>query len=144
MTVTHDTPFIDNIISNPDEKVKRNSEISSDEKRLSFDIDTVKKSLTGKFSLRDTLDREVLTEAFYGMAQTDAEREIVAKYQTEIDAIGVKIDERRDVIERMKEIEGKSGFAGEYKRLEGKLRGLNDWIEGRDRRLFELESARPL
>ena len=104
---------------------------------------TLERVLEGKYSLRDKLEREALSEAFYGMAESDAEREIVSKYRAEIDDIDDKIDERRRVIQRLEEIEGKSGFGGERARLEGKLKGLNAYITGRDTRLFELESAKP-
>lgn len=103
----------------------------------------LKGALKGRYSLRDKLDREALSEAFYGMAESEAEREIVSKYRAEIDDIDDKIDERRRVIQRLEEIEGKSGFGGERARLEGKLKGLNAYITGRDTRLFELESAKP-
>ena len=103
----------------------------------------VKESLTEKFSLRDTLAREQLSEMFYEMAATPVEREIVEKYKAEIVNIDAKIDERREILERLSEIEGKSGFSGERSRLEGRLKGVNAYITGRDRRLFELESAKP-
>ncbi len=104
---------------------------------------SIKESLEGKFSLRDTLAREQLSEMFYEMAATPVEREIVEKYKAEIVNIDAKIDERREILERLSEIEGKSGFSGERSRLEGRLKGVNAYITGRDRRLFELESARP-
>ena len=40
---------------------------------------TVNEILGVRYSLADRASREVLTEAFYGMAQTDAEREIVVR-----------------------------------------------------------------
>lgn len=104
---------------------------------------SIKESLEGKFSLRDTLAREQLSAMFYEMAATPVEREIVEKYQAEIVNIDAKIDERREILERLSEIEGKSGFGGERERLEGRLKGVNAYITGRDRRLFELESAKP-
>lgn len=124
--------------SSTDNSITENAKKSnpSDEKSLS-------EVLKGKFSLRDKLEREALSEAFYGMAESEAEREIVSKYRAEIDDIDDKIDERRRVIQRLEEIEGKSGFGGERARLEGKLKGLNAYITGRDTRLFELESAKP-
>lgn len=99
--------------------------------------------LKDKFSLRDTLAREQLSAMFYEMAATPVEREIVEKYKAEIVNIDAKIDERREILERLSEIEGKSGFGGERERLEGRLKGVNAYITGRDRRLFELESAKP-
>ena len=104
---------------------------------------SIKESLEGKFSLRDTLAREQLSAMFYEMAATPVEREIVEKYKAEIVNIDAKIDERREILERLSEIEGKSGFSGERSRLEGRLKGVNAYITGRDRRLFELESAKP-
>ena len=113
------------------------------EKNNPFDEKSLSEMRGGKLSLRDKLDREALSEAFYGMAESEAEREIVSKYRAEIDDIDDKIDERRRVIQRLEEIEGKSGFGGERARLEGKLKWLNAYITGRDTRLFELESAKP-
>lgn len=104
---------------------------------------SLKDVLTKKYSLRDTLAREQLSEMFYEMAATPVEREIVEKYKAEIVNIDAKIDERREILERLSEIEGKSGFGGERERLEGRLKGVNAYITGRDRRLFELESAKP-
>ena len=49
---------------------------------------TVNEILGVRYSLADRASREVLTEAFYGMAQTDAEREIVTKYKSKIE-IGI-------------------------------------------------------
>ena len=76
------------IIPDPDEKSN-----PSDEKSL-------KESLEGKFSLRDTIAREHLSEMFYEMAATPVEREIVEKYKAEIVNIDAKIDERREILER--------------------------------------------
>lgn len=104
---------------------------------------SIKESIEGKFSLRDTLAREQLSAMFYEMAASPVEREIVEKYKAEIVDIDAKIDERREILERLSEIEGKSGFGGERERLEGRLKGVNAYITGRDRRLFELESAKP-
>jgi len=133
----------------PNERYALENDVSSiiitdsAEKINPFDEKSLSEMRGGKLSLRDKLDREALSEAFYGMAESEAEREIVSKYHAEIDDIDDKIDERRRVIQRLEEIEGKSGFGGERARLEGKLKGLNAYITGRDTRLFELESAKP-
>jgi len=85
-----------------------------------------------KFSLSDTLDREVLTETFFGLAETEAEREVVRKYRDEIDNIGAMIDERNRLTRRFKEIEGKKGFAKERTEINAKLKTLEGMITRRD------------
>lgn len=45
------------------------------------------KSSDIKYSLADRADREALTSAFYELAETDAELQIVEKYRSEIDGI---------------------------------------------------------
>ena len=75
-------------IPDPDEKINPSGEKS------------LKDALTKKFSLRDTLAREQLSEMFYEMAATPVEREIVEKYKAEIVNIDAKIDERREILER--------------------------------------------
>lgn len=78
----------------PDSETKSNP---SEEK-------SAKKILEGKYSLSDREGREALAEAFYGMAETDAEREIVTKYRAELDNIDAKIAERGELIRQFEEL----------------------------------------
>ena len=121
---------IDSILDNPP-KVNINDENSSE------------KIETKKFSLRDRLDREVLAEAFYKIAETDAEREIVTKYRAEIDNIDEKINERRKLISRFNELEGVEDAIAERTRLNERIRSVTEYITRRDTRLFELEAMKP-
>jgi len=105
--------------------------------------DNVKETQNFKFSLSDTLDREVLTETFFGLAETEAEREVVRKYRDEIDTIGAMIDERNRLTRRFKEIEGKKGFAKERNEINAKLKTLEGMITRRDEKLLTLSSAKP-
>ena len=63
-----------------------NSIPDSAEKSNSFSEKSLEKSSDGgKSSLADCADREALTSAFYELAETDAELQIVEKYRSEID-----------------------------------------------------------
>ncbi len=117
----------------PDSETKSNP---SEEK-------SAKKILEGKYSLSDREGREALAEAFYGMAETDAEREIVTKYRAEIDNIDAKIAERGELIRQFEELEGKSGVIAERTRLNERIRSVTEYITRRDTRLFELEAMKP-
>ena len=44
-----------------------------------------------RYSLSDNEQREKLASAFYGLAQTEAEREIVLEYKREIESTGKRI-----------------------------------------------------
>lgn len=125
----------------PLEKLELN-DVFDDEVHLTMKVKPY--ALTNiRYSLRDRLDREELTARFEKLAETDAEREIVAKYRAEIDVADDAIDERRRAIKRLDEIESKAGFGDERKRLREELKRLNAVITGHDTRLFELEGFKP-
>ena len=96
-----------------------------------------------KWSLSDTEQREELARAFEGLAKTEAERDIVNAYRKEINKIGERIEQREKLIIRLKELEGRRGFAGERSELRVRISELTDSIKKADGRLFELEAAKP-
>ena len=96
-----------------------------------------------RYSLSDNEQREKLASAFYGLAQTEAEREIVLEYKREIENTGKRIARRAELIRRLEELEGKRGFGGERSSLRAAIKELTEKIEGSDTKLFELEAAQP-
>ncbi len=96
-----------------------------------------------RYSLSDTEQREELASAFYGLAQTQEEREIVLEYKREIESTGKRIARRAELIRRLEELEGKRGFGGERSSLRAAIKELTEKIEGSDTKLFELEAAQP-
>ena len=68
-----------------------------------------------------------MTSAFYELAETDAELQIVEKYRSEIDGIDEKIGERRRLIKELEELKGKRGMAQRRTELNAKIKSLDEW-----------------